>query len=206
MKRTPPSITILLAVLVFGIGLPWLKGLAFLNPILILCYACLGVLFIAPAATDLGALRPPSRAMLARMASLVGYGFALSLLILLSGLVTINLIDWRGQVLAPPVRFLTSALLLGLAICFAIVASGVALGMVYGATSARNALRTVLLIVVLVLAFGTRFVSEDWHEAISRELTTSGLTRFAFRTSAAAIVLGSAATALAMARARVRVP
>ena len=205
MKPSRQALTILLAVAVFGIGLPWIKGLAFLNPILILCYACLGVLFIAPASTDLGAQHLPPRPMLASMASLVAYGYALSLLMLISGITTVNFIHWSGHVITPRVRFLAAALLLGLSTCFTLIACGIALGITQGATAARTALRTGLLLLVLVLAFGSRGIPEDWQAALNRQLTTTGLTHLAFGISAALIPLGALMTAWAVSRSRVRV-
>jgi hypothetical protein len=42
----------LLLVGVFGVYLPWTKGIEFLDPVITAAYACLGVLFAAPAAAQ----------------------------------------------------------------------------------------------------------------------------------------------------------
>src|SRR5579872_2875784 len=94
---------LILTVGLFGVLVPWLKGFGFLNPLIILCYACLGVLYVAPAAAEaFGKLKKTSRLpVLRRMGMLVLYGVGVSMLMLFSGIVTVNLIEWHGRWVGP---------------------------------------------------------------------------------------------------------
>ena len=46
------ALLILGIVVIFGIGLPWYKGLDFLDPVIIAAYALLAVFFVAPAGAE----------------------------------------------------------------------------------------------------------------------------------------------------------
>ena len=46
------ALIILVVVVTFGILVPWYKGFAFLDPRIISAYACLALLFVAPASAD----------------------------------------------------------------------------------------------------------------------------------------------------------
>ena len=87
----------LILVVVFGVLLPLRKGLGFLEPIMITAYACLGVLFAAPAAAKAFAKsRPQSmREAGARAAKAVGYGEGLALVMLIAGGATVSVAQRR---------------------------------------------------------------------------------------------------------------
>src|SRR6266404_9994083 len=61
---------------VFGVFLPWRRGIEFLDPVMLSAYACLGVLFAAPTAAQAFAdSRPTSiNAAIARILAAVLYG------------------------------------------------------------------------------------------------------------------------------------
>ena len=61
----------------FGVLLPYAKGVEFLDAVILGAYACLGVVFAAPAAAAPMEERSASRA-LARVAVTVAYGTAMS--------------------------------------------------------------------------------------------------------------------------------
>src|SRR5438270_5832038 len=79
-------------IVIFGVFLPFRKGLDFLDPVMISAYACLGALFAAPAAARLFAGRRPQSmrepAWLAAKA--VGYGEGLALIMLCAGVATLR--------------------------------------------------------------------------------------------------------------------
>ena len=55
------TILINVAVIVaFGIFIPWRKGYDFLDALIIVCYALLSLLFVAPAIADFMTARPDS--------------------------------------------------------------------------------------------------------------------------------------------------
>ena len=114
------ALLLIVTVALFGVLVPWLKGFAFLDPLIILAYACLGVLYVAPAAAEAFGTQAPvlvmdSRAAVARkMLVLVAYGVGVSLLMLASGVVTVNLLEWHGSFISPRPALLLAAVLLSL--------------------------------------------------------------------------------------------
>jgi hypothetical protein len=186
------AIFLLAVVVTFGVALPWVKGYDFLNPIFILGYACLGVLFVTPAATE--AFRQPAdkAGLLGRMLGIWAYGWGISVLMIVSGIVTVNSRHWSGGMVMPPGRMLAAALLLGATSCFATVAGGAALGRKWGPNRAKTLLRFSFLALLLLLSIGFRFMPEDWRAAVEENLTTSGLTLFAWRLGAFLALLGAA--------------
>ena len=71
------ALVILLVVIAFGILVPIYKGFAFLDARIILAYACLSLLFVAPASAELAATHgkdaSPSQ-LLTRIAVIVAWG------------------------------------------------------------------------------------------------------------------------------------
>ena len=79
-------------VAVFGILLPYRRGIGFLDPVMVSAYACMGLIFSAPAAVDAFAKsRPQSmKEAFRRIGLATGYGEGLAFLLLVLGTVTIN--------------------------------------------------------------------------------------------------------------------
>jgi hypothetical protein len=78
-------------IAVFGVLFPWMRGIGFLDPVMTAAYACLGVLFAAPAAAQwFGMERPRSLARaIACILRAVAYGEMMTVLILLAGFTTL---------------------------------------------------------------------------------------------------------------------
>ena len=115
------AVVLLVIVLAFGILVPWYKGFTFLDPRMIVAYACLALLFVAPASAEAFATRQPGSALY-KIFRVVAYGWGITVLILLSAFVTINLTKWQGEVLMPPLQVCAAALLLSLTASIAIAA------------------------------------------------------------------------------------
>src|SRR6185295_18338909 len=100
-------------IVVFGVLLPHRKGIDFLDPVMISAYACMGVIFAAPAAaTAFAKSRPQSmREAFARAGKAAGYGEGLALIMLIAGVITVNL--GRGRVRLPELDTLAESGLLG---------------------------------------------------------------------------------------------
>jgi hypothetical protein len=152
------ALLLIVTVALFGVLVPWLKGFAFLDPLIILAYACLGVLYVAPAAAEAFGTQAPvlvmdSRAAVARkMLVLVAYGVGVSLLMLASGVVTVNLLEWHGSFISPRPALLLAAVLLSLTACAAVVAVTTVIASSYGPKAAKSMVR----IALLVFLFGHR--------------------------------------------------
>jgi hypothetical protein len=133
-------------VAVFGVALPWFRGIEFLDPVMLGAYACLGILFAAPAAAQACAAEPPSSIMaaMARIAIAVAYGEAMAIIILLAGLLTVYLTGPR-VLFAPDLETLVKAGALGITASIALGAVAAWITLQFSARVARGTLRVVFL-------------------------------------------------------------
>ncbi len=189
------ALVVLVAVAVFGIAVPWVKGFAFLDPLIIVCYACIGILFIVPAASEVFSEPAPASAVLTKVASLFAYGWGISALMLLSGILAVNLRSWHQQLITPAPRLLLAGLFLGGSACLAIIGVTGALGERYGPKVAKSIVRTAFLVLLLLTAGGYRYLPDAWRSMIDDGLTTAALTRFSLVMAAVLTVLGVSLTA-----------
>jgi hypothetical protein len=164
-------------VAVFGVFLPWMKGIDFLDSVMTAAYACLGVLFAAPAAAQAFAdERPRSlNGALACVAIAVAYGEFLTLVILLAGFMTVYL-SHPSFMIPPDLTTLARAGALGLAAATALASIAGWVTLRFSAGAARAALRGIFL-ALLVLFFyryrwlpdvaGTAAIASAWIAAIA---------------------------------------
>jgi hypothetical protein len=148
-------------VAVFGIFLPWMKGIDFLDPVMTAAYACLGVLFAAPAAAQaFSDERPESiTAALAMVAVTVLYGEFLALIILLAGFMTVYL-SHPTFMLAPDVTTLTRAGALGLFASTGLASTAGWVTLRFSAGVARATLRGVFLTLLVVFFYRYRWLPD----------------------------------------------
>ena len=71
------ALVILIVVIAFGILVPIYKGFGFLDPRIIAAYACLALLFVAPASAELAARteKAPGSGILGRIGIIVAWGW-----------------------------------------------------------------------------------------------------------------------------------
>jgi hypothetical protein len=192
------AVVILFTVLAFGILVPWYKGFTFLDPRILLAYALLALLFVAPASAESAAAgvskeSAESRSttgILGRTGLVVAYGWGVSVLILITALATVNLANWRGAVLAPPAAFLSAVLVFSLTASFAVAILSGVLARRFSATGIKSILRFGFLGLLLALALSNRFLPERWQIILSDYSTRRALTRVAW--DGAAICAGLA--------------
>jgi hypothetical protein len=184
------ALVILFTVLAFGILVPWYKGFTFLDPRILLAYALLALLFVAPASAESAAIhasKEPSESragLLSRMGLLVAYGWGLSVLILITALITINLANWRGSVITPPARFLSAVLVFSLTASFAVATLSGVLALRFSAGGIKSILRFGFLGLLLAIALSNRFLPERWQIILSDYSTRRALTRVAWEGAA----------------------
>lgn len=178
---------VLAAVVVFGILVPWYKGLDFLDPRLIVAYACLSAVFIAPAGAS--AFAASQRPALPTVLLLSAYGFGFSVASLASGLFLVNVLHWHGRLLLPRATLLLSALFLSAAAAVCVTAMAAFLSRYLSAQAIKTLFRLAFVIVIVALIV----LDRGMPEATAVMMTTSGITRIAL---IAAIVLTVAAAPL----------
>ena len=139
-------------IAIFGVLIPFSKGLAFLDPTMISAYACIGLLFAPPAAGRAFAMsRPQSMGEAARrVVKAVGYGEGMALAMLIAGVATVSVV--RRRLLLPELDVLAEAALLGLAGCAALALLAGWMTLRFSARAARFGLRAVFLLLLLLFA------------------------------------------------------
>jgi len=143
-----------LAVLgLFGVLLPYIKGIEFLDAVVLGAYACLGVVFVAPAAAAPFEVALPGRA-LARIIVCVAYGCAMSWSMLACGLATVYLRSpfFIGLDLAA----LGESMLFGVALSTAAAAIAAFLALRVSAGVAKAAMRVVFMVLLMTFFWYSR--------------------------------------------------
>jgi len=190
------AVVVLGVVVAFGVLVPWYKGFGFLDPRIIAAYACLALLFVAPASADIAQLyaeKARPAAVLARIGLIVGYGWGITLLILATGLVTMNLSNRKGGFTAPPFYFASAVLLFSLIASFAVSALCAVLAQRFSASGVKTILRTGFLLILLLIVFGARFFPESWQfEIMDHFSSRRALARLAWEGAGLATVVSAA--------------
>ncbi|MGD1092070.1 MAG: hypothetical protein ABSB35_08765 [Bryobacteraceae bacterium] len=149
-------------VAVFGVYIPWLKGVDFLDPVITAAYACLGILFAAPAAAQAFANDNPISMpdVIARIVMAVLYGEIIAVTVLICGFGTVYLTHSRHFVVAPALDTLVAAGLLGITGSFALAAAAAWITLRFSANAARGAMRVVFLLMLLVFFYRSRWLPD----------------------------------------------
>jgi hypothetical protein len=182
------ALVILAVVIAFGILVPIYKGIGFLDARILAAYACLALLFVAPASAEFGATQGrdvPAPALLGKIAIIVAWGWGITVSILATAIVTLNVLARRGGFLAPPWSFLSAILVFSLTASIAVAMLGAALARRFSAAQAKTILRAGFLAILLIFIFGPRLLPENVTlEIFDRISRRSGLTHLAWQASA----------------------
>ena len=181
---------LILIVLAFGVLVPWYKSFTLLDPRMIVAYACLAILFVAPASAEAAARSQDrsARAVLGSIAAVVAYGWGVSLLILVTAFVTLNLTNWRGAVLTPPAALSSAALLFSLSASVVVAILSTLLARRFSAAGVKTILRLGFLLILLALVFSSR-LPEEWQIVLAEHSTRRAITRLAWEGSAVCAIL-----------------
>jgi hypothetical protein len=189
------ALVILIVVAAFGILVPLYKGFGFLDPRIIAAYACMALLFVAPASAEIAAshrIDAPRTAILGKIALIVAWGWGMTVVILVTAIVTLNLMARRGGLLAPPWGFLTAILTFSLSASIAIAVLGAVLARRFSASAVKNILRTGFLVILVALIFGSRVLPESVQLVIFDQFSTRrALTHLAWESAAIFVVIAA---------------
>lgn len=188
------ALIILAVVIAFGVLVPIYKGFGFLDPRILAAYALLALLFVAPASAELGVTesQAPVSSLLGKMAIIVAWGWGITVLILGTAIVTLNLLARRGGFLSPPPAFLAAILVFGLTASIAVAMLGVALARRFSAVQVKNILRAAFLFALLAAVFGPRVLPESVALAILDRISTrSALAHLAWEASSVCVVVAA---------------
>lgn len=152
----------LLLVGIFGVFLPWLRGRDFLDSVILGAYACLGVVFAAPAAAAEFDRFPTMPRALARVVISVSYGELLAAVMLVLGIVTVYVSHGRRIVVGPDLQSLGECSAFGLALSGAVSMAAVWLTVRTSPRTAKGAVRLVFLGLLVVF-----YLRSGWLPAIA---------------------------------------
>ena len=144
----------LLVIGVFGVFLPWQKGRDFLDSVILGAYACLGVVFAAPAAAPEFERVPTIQQALARIGISVLYGEFIAGAILLLGILTVYVSRAGRIVVGPDLQSLAECAALGLSLSWAVSTAAVWLSVRFSPRASKAGVRLVFL--GLLVAFYLR--------------------------------------------------
>lgn len=170
-------------VAVFGVFLPWMKGVQFLDPVMIAAYACLGVVFAAPAAAQTFARKRPDSmtAAVARLLAAVLYGECMASAILLAGFVTVYSSHSREEIPPPDLGTLALASVLGVTASLALAAASAWITLRFSRIAARHALRVVFLLLLVLFFYRSRWLPDVAATGALVSLALAGVFIFALR-------------------------
>jgi hypothetical protein len=144
-------------VAIFGVLIPWWKGVDFFDPVMTAAYACMGVLFAAPAAAQaFSANRPQSmKEAYARVGKAALYGEGLALVFLVAGTATVS-VTHGARLRLPQLDVLGETAVLGLAasVAFASLAGWATLR--FSEAMARLAMRIMFLSLLIAFFYYAR--------------------------------------------------
>jgi hypothetical protein len=141
--RGVPIYILLLGV--FGVFLPLQKGRDFLDAVMLGAYACLGVVFAAPAASSGFETRPTIGRAVARVFVCVLYGELIAGVMLLLAVSTVYISRGGRIVVGPDLRSLAECLALGCALSLAVTTAAVWLSVTFSPRLARGVVRLIFL-------------------------------------------------------------
>jgi len=176
----------LLVIGVFGLFLPWQRGRDFLDSVILGAYACLGVVFAAPAAAPEFERFPTIQTALARVAISVFYGELVAGAMLVLGITTVYVSRGGRIVVGPDLRSLAECAAFGLMLSWAVSTATVWISIRSSPRAAKTAVRLVFL--GLLVAF---YLRSGWLPAVALRgaeisLLVSILLLLALRTNLAA--------------------
>jgi hypothetical protein len=135
----------LLLIAIFGVFLPWQKGRDFLDSVILGVYACLGVVFAAPAAAPEFERFPTSQQAVARVMISVLYGELVAGVMVVLGITTVYASRWGRIVVGPNLRSLAECALFGLTLSLAVSTAAVCVAARFSTRAAKGVVRLVFL-------------------------------------------------------------
>lgn len=148
-----------LLFVLFGIFVPWLKGLSFLDLLLLAPYSCMGFLFVFPRVVD-SVFAAGKQVELVPLAKGIGFGWAAAMLLIAMGVATVNF-GLPRRVL-PPLVVLLSLGILSLLLSIIVGAiSAVVAQLSETPDQAKGRLRIGFLVLLCLMLAAPRILSDQ---------------------------------------------
>ena len=158
--RTLPVYVLVIGV--FGVFLPWEKGREFLDSVILGVYACLGVVFAAPAAAAAFETFPTTGEALARVIVSVFYGELVAGAMLFLGVLSVYIARAGRILVGPDLQSLAECAALGLTLSWAVSTAAVWVSVKISPQAGKNVVRIVF--VGLLVAF---YLRSGWLPSVA---------------------------------------
>ena len=176
--------------ILFGIFVPWIKGLPFMDLQLLAVYSCLGFLFVSPRVVD-DVFGAGKRVDLLSLAKSIAYGWIASMAMIALGLITVN-IGLPRRVMPPLVVLLSLAIL---SLLLSIIVGSLSAVVAQQSTTpdkAKSPLRISFLLLLCAMLAAPRLLSESLQDQF---LSLTMADKFAWFTLWSAPILAMSAAA-----------
>ncbi len=149
---------------IFGLFLPWMKGLMFFDLFLLAPYSLLGFLFLSPMIVE-RVFANDKRLELADLAKSVAYGWCGAMAMIVTGIIAVNFGIPRRT--TPPAAELLSLAILSLLLSIIVGAiAGIVAQRSYDAAHATGRLRISFLILLCFLFAAPHVLPAEWQDQI----------------------------------------
>jgi hypothetical protein len=166
----------LIVAALFGVLVPYLKGIEYLDLFLLLPYSFLSLFFVVPLAVDAVFASPRRRLRLGALFRAVGIGWSTGVCVVWLGIATVS---WRsGRLVAPPIAVGLSLAVMSLFACIFVASlSAWTADRTPDASTAKSRIRIALLLILVTFLALPRFLPEESVAAVLQHLTPEGLVR-----------------------------
>lgn len=166
----------LLVAALFGVLVPYVKGIEYLDLFLLLPYSLLSLFFVSPMVVDAVFARPERGVPLGGIFRAVGAGWFQGVCVVWLGIATVS---WRsGRLVAPPMAVGLSLAVMSLFACIFVAALAAwTANRVPDAPTAKGRLRIGFLLILVAFFALPRVLHEDRVAALLDYLTPDGIVR-----------------------------
>lgn len=166
----------LLVAILFGVLVPYFKGIEYLDLFLLLPYSFLSLFFAVPLAVDAVFAEPNRGAPLGPLFRAVGIGWFTGVCVLWMGIGTVSLRS--GRLVAPPIAVGLSLAVMSLFACIVVVALAAwTANRMDNAPLAKGRLRMIFLLLLVAFFALPRLLHEDTVALLLDYLTPVGIVR-----------------------------
>ena len=177
------ALIVLLTVLAFGILVPWYKGVSLLDARMVVAYGLLALLFAAPASAESTRGTTAFGEVLRKLAVIVGFGWGVTVVTMISAVLTLSIVYGHGTFLAPPVQLCAAVLCGSLTGAAAVASMSAVLARRLSAGSVKAILRALFLLALLAFVFDSR-LPDSWQIFLAEHATRRAITKLAWEASA----------------------
>ena len=182
-------------LLAFGVFIPQRWGFDFLDLRLVLAYAFIPMLFVAPAVTSAMREGQPARQstveLFANVGAIMLYGWFVGLAVMALGLVTVNLVYRPPEVLLPAPGILPAYAFFSLAAVSFVAALGAYIALLFTPAAALNTLRVGFILLLVFCYVGVSWLPLSSQVALAGTFTDQGFMRPALLSSVFLLLFAS---------------